>query len=208
MSQPEPLQQFLLQTTMLERLTGSLCDAVMGRDDGAIMLEQIEQANLFLVPLDEARQWYRYHALFAEAMQHEAQRRLGAERIAACYSNACRWFEQQGMFNEAVEAALAALEYEQALSLIARILTAQHFTEHQEYDTLRRWFEQIPDAVLQSVPDFCFVYAVLLQFRPDQSDMQITPRFTELLQMAEQVWQAEDNRPKLGSLFALRAIAL
>jgi LuxR family maltose regulon positive regulatory protein len=210
MSQPEPLQQFLLQTTMLERLTGPLCDAITGRNDGALLLEQIDRANLFLVPLDEKRQWYRYHALFAEAMQHEARRRLGAEQIAACYNKACHWFEQQNMLHEAVEAALAVCEFGQAISLIARLITPQHFTEHQEYYTLRRWFERLPDDILQTVPDFCFVYAILLQFRPDQSDMhmQMTPRFEELLQMAQRVWQAENNRPKLGSLFALRAIAL
>jgi LuxR family transcriptional regulator, maltose regulon positive regulatory protein len=208
MSQPKPLQQFLLQTTMLERLTGPLCDAITDRNDSALILEQIDRANLFLVPLDETRQWYRYHALFAEAMQHEARRRLGTEQIATCYSKACRWFEQEGMLNEAVEAALTAREFGQAISLIARLLTPQHFTEHQEYYTLRRWFEQIPDDILQTVPDFCFVYAILLQFRPDQSDMQMTPRFEELLQMAQRVWQNEHNRPKLGDLSALRAIAL
>ncbi|GHP00986.1 LuxR family transcriptional regulator [Reticulibacter mediterranei] len=208
MSQPEPLQQFLLQTTMLERLTGPLCDAITGRNDSALVLEQVGRANLFLVPLDETRQWYRYHALFAEAMQHEARRRLGTEQIAACYNKACRWFEQQGMLNEAVEAALAAREFGQAISLIARLLTPQHFTEHQEYYTLRRWFEQIPDDILQTVPDFCFVYAILLQFRPDQLDMQMSPHFEELLQMAQRNWQTENNRPKLGGLFALRAIAL
>ncbi len=206
-AQPEPLQQFLLQTTMLERLTGPLCDAVTGRNDGASMLEQIERANLFLVPLDETRQWYRYHALFAEAMQHEARRRLGAEQIAACYRNACRWFEQQNMLNEAVEAAFAAREFEQAILLIARLLTPQHFTGHQEYDTLRRWFDQIPDDILRTVPDFCIVYAILLQFHPDHVARSMPPRFEALLQMAEQVWQSEHNWPKRGSLLALRAIA-
>src|SRR5581483_10377471 len=77
MTQPEPLQQFLLQTTMLERLTGSLCNAITGRNDGDALLEQLERANLFLLPLDESGQWYRYHALFAEAMQHEARLHLG-----------------------------------------------------------------------------------------------------------------------------------
>jgi len=80
--QPEPVQTFLLQTAILERLEGSLCEAVMGvmrepggEASGQAMLEQVEQANLFLTPLDDSRRWYRYHQLFAEALRHRLQRR-------------------------------------------------------------------------------------------------------------------------------------
>jgi LuxR family maltose regulon positive regulatory protein len=76
-AQPQPLQHFLLQTSVLSRLTGSLCDAVTGRRDSAVLLDALEHGGLFLERLDEPGQWYRYHALFAEAMQLEAQQRLG-----------------------------------------------------------------------------------------------------------------------------------
>ncbi len=80
-SQPETLQEFLLQTVFLNRLTASLCDTVTGRNDSVHMLEQLERANLFLIPLDSTGEWYRYHALFAEAMQHEARHRLGEDYL-------------------------------------------------------------------------------------------------------------------------------
>src|SRR5262249_256040 len=87
-TQPEPLQTFLLQTSGLTRLTGSLCDAVTGRHDSDLLLEQIERANLFLELLDGAGQWYRYHSLFSEAMQHEAHHRLGPDALNACFQRA------------------------------------------------------------------------------------------------------------------------
>ncbi len=74
--QPEPVQTFLLQTAMLERMTGSLCEAVTGNAEGQAMLERLEQANLFLVPLDDERRWYRYHHLFADMLQQRLQKRM------------------------------------------------------------------------------------------------------------------------------------
>src|SRR5437660_5758321 len=110
-SQPEALQDFLLQTVFLNRLTASLCDAITGRIDSERMLEQLEHANLFLIPLDEIGQWYRYHTLFAEAMQHEARRRLGEDYLHSLYDKASRWFEEQGLLAEAVEVALSARDF-------------------------------------------------------------------------------------------------
>ena len=108
-AQPEPLQVFLLHTSVLNRLTGSLCDAVTGRNDSEGLLEAMERAGLFLIPLEGVGRWYRYHALFAEAMQHEARRRLGDDALRACQSRASSWYEHHGMLTEASEAALARL---------------------------------------------------------------------------------------------------
>ncbi|HEY6540657.1 MAG TPA: transcriptional regulator, partial [Ktedonobacteraceae bacterium] len=87
-TQLETVQLFLLQTSILDRLTGSLCDAITGRNDSELLLEALERANLFLQTLDGSGQWYRYHTLFAEAMQHEARRRLGEDALCSCYSKA------------------------------------------------------------------------------------------------------------------------
>jgi len=116
-AQPEPLQEFLLQTSFLSRLTASLCDTVTGQKDSAAILELIERANLFLVPLDAAGEWYRYHALFAEAMQHVAHDRLGEDRLCGLYDKASLWYEEHGLLAEAVEAALSAREYPRAADL-------------------------------------------------------------------------------------------
>ena len=94
-AQPEPLQTFLLQTSLLSRLTASLCDAVTGRDDSEHLLEVVERSGLFLLPLEGTGSWYRYHALFAEAMRAEARRRLGTDALGACLDRASRWYEQQ-----------------------------------------------------------------------------------------------------------------
>jgi LuxR family transcriptional regulator, maltose regulon positive regulatory protein len=145
-SQPESLQEFLLQTAFLNRLTGSLCNAVTGRNDSELMLEQLERANLFLIPLDDARQWYRYHALFAEAMQHEARRRLGEDHLRSLYDKASLWYEQHGLLTEAIEVALYARDFARAAMLIEHLLDPQHLNE--ELHTLHRWIEELPEEVL------------------------------------------------------------
>jgi LuxR family maltose regulon positive regulatory protein len=104
----------LLATSLLDRLTGSLCDAVTGRDDSASLLEQLESANLFLEPLDGAGQWYRFHGLFAEAMRYAASQRLGETRLQQLALNASAWYEAQVQLNEAVEFAFQGQDFERA----------------------------------------------------------------------------------------------
>ena len=105
------LQLFLLQTSWLNPLSASLCDVITGREDSDRLLEQVERANLFLQPLDESRQWYRYHALWSQAMQHEARRRLGAAALRSLSSKASQWYEQQLLLPEAIEATLTCEEF-------------------------------------------------------------------------------------------------
>src|SRR5258708_10479697 len=117
-AQPEPLQTFLLQTSQLSRLTGSLCDAITGRVDSTRLLEHLARTNLFLTPLDATDQWYRYHGLFAEAMQHEARRRLRTEALLTLSDRASRWYETHGLPPYAIDAALAANNAARAASLM------------------------------------------------------------------------------------------
>src|SRR3954452_12782312 len=91
--QPEGVRNFLLQTSILSRLSGTLCDAVTGQDDGKFVLEALDRANLFLVPLDDRRQWYRYHHLFADVLQtHLLDER--PDRVRALHLRASDWYEQ------------------------------------------------------------------------------------------------------------------
>src|SRR5579884_276082 len=119
--QPETVQTFLLQTAILEQLQGSLCEAVMdehgGEASGQAMLEQVEQANLFLVPLDDERRWYRYHQLFAEALRHRLQRKHPT-LVPELHRRASAWYEQQGMTHDAVHHALVASDLARAARLI------------------------------------------------------------------------------------------
>ena len=102
--QPEQVRGFLLETSVLERLSGELCDAVTGRTDGQAMLEAVEAAGLFLVPLDEVRGWWRYHHLFADLLRARLrQERPG--RVAGLHRNAADWHEQHGLADDAVRGA-------------------------------------------------------------------------------------------------------
>jgi LuxR family maltose regulon positive regulatory protein len=205
-AQAEPLQTFLLQTTGLVRLTGSLCDTVTGRDDSTFLLEQIERANLFLLPLDESGTWYRYHALFAEAMQHEARRRLGEASLLAIESRASHWYEQHDLLSDAVEAALRARELHRAAQLLTRILESQHLLHHQELHTFLRWLRQFPEEILRESPTLSETYAMALLFTTQQRTFAFKPQFEKYLQMAEQSLQAPGDRPRLGEALTLHAL--
>src|SRR2546421_403907 len=202
-SQPEQLQEFLLQTAFLNRLTGSLCDAVTGRNDSEHMLEQLERANLFLIPLDDTGQWYRYHALFAEAMQHEARRRLGEDYLRSLYDKASRWYEEHGLLAEAVDVALTARDFARAADIIERIVGTQN--NINELHTLLRCVQHLPKEVLQFHPALSISYASALLFTLDRSDPATRELIEVPLEMAERYWQAEGNMPKLGEALAFRS---
>ena len=207
--QPEQLQMFLLQTSGLARLTGSLCDAVTGRTNSELLLEQIERANLFLEPLDGAGQWYRYHTLFAEAMQHEARRRLGTEALRACLLRASNWYEQQKQPMEAIETALLAEDFTRVTELIELVGGSIYDLRTNEYYTVRRWLEQIPPSVLQNHPDLYLVYIALQLFDPSGRLIRGTAQFEKvdaLLRTAEQLWPSEQEIIQLSIVHAFRAL--
>src|SRR5947209_1687519 len=167
------------------------------------MLEQLEHANLFLIPLDETGQWYRYHALFAEAMQHEARRRLGEDYLRSLYDKASLWYEEHGLLAEAVEIALSARDFLRAAALIERIIELHSI--FNELHTLMRWIEQLPVEVLRSHPAAAMTYAIALLYTLDRSDPAVRANIQTPLEMAELYWQAEGNRPKLGEALAVRS---
>jgi LuxR family transcriptional regulator, maltose regulon positive regulatory protein len=105
--QTERVRTFLLQTSLLERLCGSLCDAVTGEGDGQAMLEHLDQANLFLLPLDDERSWYRYHHLFAEALRFRLTQ-VQPDLLPILHQRASAWFEGRDFLPEAITHAFAA----------------------------------------------------------------------------------------------------
>jgi len=117
--QPADVRRFLLDTSILERLSGPLCDAVTGCSDGQQMLEGLERANLFLVALDEQRRWYRYHRLFADLLRVRLQRQEGgAERVAELHRSAAAWCVDRGLIDDAVRHAMAAGEARWAARIV------------------------------------------------------------------------------------------
>jgi ATP/maltotriose-dependent transcriptional regulator MalT len=164
--QPEPVQTFLLQTAILDRLQGSLCEAVMGvtrepggEASGQAMLEQVEQANLFLTPLDDEQRWYRYHQLFAEALRHRLQRRQ-PDLVPELHRRASTWYEQHGLTREAVHHALTAADFAQAARLIEH--TAELVAKRGELATLRSWLAALPDELLRARLELCLWQGWLL----------------------------------------------
>jgi LuxR family transcriptional regulator, maltose regulon positive regulatory protein len=149
--QPESVQTFLLQTAFLEQLQGSLCEAVIGEHGGKVsgqaMIEQVEQANLFLVPLDDERRWYRYHQLFAEALRHLLQRKHPT-LVPELHRRASAWYEQQGLTNDAVHHALAATDFALAARLIERAFNS--LVRRGEIATLQRWAAALPNELIRS----------------------------------------------------------
>lgn len=204
-AQPQILQDFLLRTSLLGRLTASLCDALTGRHDGVQMLARLDQANLFLYPLDNAGQWYRYHALFAEAMQHEARRRMGEESWLELYKRASRWYETHNQPLEAIEAALTAGDFERAADLMECLNDPSIY--QNEYYTLLRLTEQLPEEQLTTRPALCIIYASGLLYLSDRRAPTTLALVERPLRLAERVWQAQGNTAGLGEVEALRSAA-
>ena len=160
--QSDHVRQFLLQTSILDRLSGPLCDAVTGQDGGKARLEALDRGNLFLVPLDDRRQWYRYHQLFADVLQaHLLDER--PEDIPELHRRASAWFEQSGEPSEAIRHALAAEDFERAADLIE--LAAPATRQYRQEATLRRWLEALPEELLRVRPVLSDAYAGSLLVR-------------------------------------------
>jgi LuxR family transcriptional regulator, maltose regulon positive regulatory protein len=154
--QTEQVRAFLLETSVLDRLTGELCDAVTGRADGQAMLEQVERAGLFLVPLDEVRGWWRYHHLFADLLRA----RLQAEqpgRVPELHLAAAAWSEEHGLADDAVRHALAAGDTEWAARLVERHV--ETLLGRGERVTLRRWLSALPAESVRARPRLCLAQA-------------------------------------------------
>jgi ATP/maltotriose-dependent transcriptional regulator MalT len=154
--QPDDVQSFLLETSILERFTGSLCDSITGLNDGQGMLEQLEQANLFILPLDDERRWYRYHPLFADLLRSRLQESK-PDLIPTLHRRACEWFERENLLPEAIDHAITAPEFEKAARLIER--AAEQLRQQGEVATLTGWMKALPGDVRRSQPALCIVYA-------------------------------------------------
>ena len=202
-AQPEHLQRFLLQTSVLSRLSGPLCDDVTGEEDSAAMLETVEQDGLFLEALDGT--WYRFHALFAEAIRREATLRLGEEAIHALSLRASHWYEQHSMIQEAIEAALLAHDFERAALLIELMGADGHLSELY---SVSQWVEPMPETILSAHPMLCWLAALaLLAFQEEASISEEESRRIEvLLHMAEEGWSQQGKNAPLGLVAAIHAM--
>ena len=202
-AQPEHIQRFLLQTSVLTRLGGPLCEAVTGIENGTAQLEAIEQAGLFLESLDGT--WYRFHALFAEAMRREATQRLGEKALHILSLRASHWYEQHSQITEAIESALSGHDFERAALLIEQMGIEG---QTSELYTVRRWLEQFPQEVLRTHPLLCWLGALSLVMLHEKAPLssEMRKRAEMLLYMAEEELNLHSQQDFPGLIAALRAM--
>jgi len=223
--QPAHVQDFLLRTSILNRLSGSLCDAVRrsldasrgapqepaaaGPGSGQEILEELEASNLFVVPLDEAGRWYRYHHLFADALRARLQRDASGDEIQALHRAASDWHERRGHIDEAVGHAFRIEDYERVGGLIER--HAGPMIGRSELTTLLRWLGALPDGVVRTSATLSMIYAWAL-LASSQIDA-VEPRLRDVEhalgivadRVADPAELPPDLRGALGELLCVRA---
>jgi LuxR family maltose regulon positive regulatory protein len=156
--QPEEVRSFLLHTSLLDRLCGPLCDEVIGIDQSARLLERIERQNLFLVPLDTTRTWYRYHRLFGELLRHELES-SNPGAVRELHLRACDWYRREGLVPDAIRHAAVAGDIDQARELIS--VHWNDYFNRGRLATVERWLETMPAGAVRSDPRLCVAGAWL-----------------------------------------------
>ncbi len=205
--QPESVRTFLLRTSILDRMCGPLCDAVLldPAASGQETLESIESANLFIVPLDNERRWYRYHQLFSDLLRQRLRQRLAAStgeaesRINELHLRASQWYEDNGLEIEAFHHAAAAQDVERAERLIEGKGIPLHF--RGAVTTILDWLESLPTAVLNARPALWWRYASLLLINGQTTGVE------EKLQAAESALRGGEVDDKVRNLVGQIAVS-
>ena len=198
--QPAPVQQFLLRTCILERLSGPLCDAVREQEGSQALLEALERANLFVVALDDERGWYRYHHLFAEVLRAHLQQ-ADSTLVPVLHRRASAWYEQQDFPAEAVQHALAVPDFERAACLIEPIALPLVF--QGQTSTVLGWLNALPEALVRAHPFLCVHYARLLIFTNRLEAVEARLRDAE--RGIQEEMPAEQARTIWGHMLTIRA---
>ncbi len=156
--QPEPVRSFLLQTAILDRLNGPLCDAVTGQEEGNARLEALERGNFFVVPLDDKRHWYRYHHLFADVLRMHLMAEQ-PDQVSTLHRRASEWYEQNGSAADAIRHALAAEDFERAADLVELAVPAIRRSRQEATVTVLGWLKALPDELVHFRPVLSVHYA-------------------------------------------------
>lgn len=210
--QPESIQKFLLQTSILDRVCAPLSDTVLGEPPGTSQkaLRFLEQANLFIIPLDDERHWYRYHHLFAELLRQRliqtanfSQENGNILNVAELYSRASHWYETQGLEVEAFKYAVAANDIERAERLVEGKGMPLYF--RGAMTPVLQWLDSLPETVLDTKPSLQVMYAsaLLLTGKPSAIEEKVSAAERALREFEED----EKTRDLKGQIAALRALA-
>ncbi|MFZ0531986.1 MAG: LuxR C-terminal-related transcriptional regulator, partial [Anaerolineales bacterium] len=209
--QPEDIQTFLLRTSILDRMCGSLCDAVLLDPSvpGQETLEYLERTNLFIVPLDNERRWYRYHHLFAELLQQRLQQSASSGNeeggVAEYHIRASRWYEDNGLEIEAFQHAVAANDIDRAERIIQGKGIPLHF--RGAVTAILAWLASLPKTVLDARPSLCVRYATLSLVAGQTTGVEEKLQWAEVaLATALQGAEPDDKtRDLIGQIAASRA---
>src|SRR6266566_8460953 len=155
---PQKQQRFLLHTSVLDRMNAEICQALTGEPASQAILEEMERANLFLIPLDEERRWYRFHTLFREVLLARLQA-TQPEQITRLHQEAALWYQRQGWLHEAIPHALATREYPFVAALLEECV--ERLSQQGELQTLLTWIKQIPVEVLRAYPRLATTYLLV-----------------------------------------------
>jgi LuxR family maltose regulon positive regulatory protein len=160
-NQPESIRKFLLQTVILDRLNGSLCDAVTGEEEGCARLEALQRGNFFIIPLDDKRNWYRYHQLFADVLRMHLISE-NPDQVSVLHQRASEWYENNGLSVDAIHHALASKDFERAASLVE--LTVPEIRRNRQKATVTElgWLKSLPDELIRFRPVLSVDYAYAL----------------------------------------------
>ena len=178
--QPEYIQHFLMQTSLLPRLSANLCDDILGIEDSQRILRSLEAQNLFLISLDNHREWYRYHHLFQDMLRYRLQREIPA-RLTALHHLASQWFIQHGWLEEGFSHAMLADDWQTVIQIVNQNITAMF--SQGKITTVRRWFSQLPNDIILKNAELCINYAWALNLSGASDKM------TSYLKQAKQLLQ-------------------
>ena len=205
--QSAEIQNFLLQTAILERMTGSLCDAVTGQDNSQVMLEILERANLFIIPLDNDRQWYRYHHLFADLLQQRLHQSAASSihnegmGIDELHLRASQWYEENGLGLEAFHHAVAANDDERAAHLVEKDGIFLQFVG--TVVPVLNWLESLPSTILDAKPSLWVMYASTLT--KDGRLTSVEPKLKAAEKALEGSAANDKTRDLIGRIASIRA---
>ncbi len=157
--QTDDIREFLIQTSVLEQMSAPLCNKVLNRNDSGLILETLDKNNMFIVPLDDERHWYRYHHLFADLLKQRLQQK-DQMLIIDIHNKACEWFEQNNMVDLAIEHALEIKNYEKSIQLLGEIV--ESMWENGLHAAILKYGDLIPDELIKNNPGFCLYYAWIL----------------------------------------------
>jgi len=175
-SQTEPVQEFLLRTSILDRLTAPLCDALTDRSDGQTTLEKLEHTNLFLISLDNERCWYRYHPLFADMLRNHLQQKY-PDMLGELHLRAAVWCEQNQFIEQAIEHTFAVEEYARVVQLFKKYLYQWLFPRRSSL--IWRWFESFPEYVMRENPWLGVAYARALWRRGNREAAELPLNYAQ-----------------------------